>query len=75
MKGEVADWLILGGLAKQVGDWVDRFVGAQQIANLITETVPIEGQPALRPLEAKGCQNDEIETRINKSLLTRPRSS
>ena len=53
VKGDVADWPILGGLAKQVGDWVDRFVGAQQIANLITQAFPIEGQPALRPLEAE----------------------
>ena len=51
MKGEVSDWPILGGLAKQVGDWVDQFVGARQIAGLITEAFPMEGQPAIRPLE------------------------
>ncbi len=53
MKGDVADWPILGGLAQQVGDWVDQFVGARQIASLITEAFPMEGQPALRPLETE----------------------
>ncbi len=53
MKGDVVGWPILGGLGKQLGDWVDQFVGAQQIASIITEAFPIEGQPALRPLEAE----------------------
>jgi hypothetical protein len=36
MKGEVSEWPVLGGLGKRLGDWVDQFVGAQQIANIIT---------------------------------------
>ena len=51
VKGDVADWPILGGLGKQVGTWVDQFVDAQQVANIITVTFPVEGQPALRPLD------------------------
>ncbi len=50
-KGDVADWAILGGLGKQLGSWVDQFISAQQVANIITEAFPVEGQPALRPLE------------------------
>jgi len=53
MEGDVADWPIMGGIGKQLGEWVDRFVDAQQIANIINEAFPVEGQPALRPLEAE----------------------
>jgi len=53
MKGDVPEWPILGGLGKQLGGWVDRFVDAQQIANIITEAFPVEGQPALRPLDSE----------------------
>ncbi len=53
VKGDVADWPILGGLGKQLGDWVEPFTGAQRIADLITEAFPIEGQPALRSLEVE----------------------
>jgi Zn-dependent protease with chaperone function len=66
MKGDVARWPILGGLGKQLGDWVDQFVGAQQIANIITEAFPIEGQAALRPLEA------EVEQCARTLGITRP---
>src|SRR5262245_42381361 len=45
MKGDVADWPILGGLGAQLGDWVNQFVDARQIADIITEAFPIEGQP------------------------------
>jgi Zn-dependent protease with chaperone function len=48
--GDVANWAILAGLGKQVGDWVNPYVDAHQIANVITEAFPIEGQP-FRPLE------------------------
>jgi len=51
VKGDVPDWLILGGLGKQVGSWVDQFVSAHQVANVITEAFPVEGQPALRSLD------------------------
>jgi Zn-dependent protease with chaperone function len=53
MKGDVPDWLILGGIGKQLGGWFDQFVGAQQITNIITEAFPVEGQPALRPIDAE----------------------
>jgi hypothetical protein len=51
MKGDVAEWPILGNLGKQVGVWVDQFVSAQRVANIITEAFPLEGQPALRSID------------------------
>ncbi len=51
MKGEPTGWPILDGIGMQLGDWVNQFVSAQQIANVITEAFPIEGQPALRALD------------------------
>ena len=51
VRGEVGDWPILAGLGKQLGGWVDTFLDAGQVANIIAEAFPIEGQPALRPLE------------------------
>ena len=53
VRGDPTDWPILGGIGKQVGEWFDQFVGAQQIANIITEAFPVEGQPALRPIEVE----------------------
>ena len=53
MKGEPTGWGILDGIGKQLGEWVNQFVGAQQIANIITESFPIEGQPTLRTLRGE----------------------
>ncbi len=53
VKGDVPNWPILDGIGKQVGGWFDQFVGAQQIANIITEAFPVEGQPALRPIDVE----------------------
>lgn len=53
MKGEPTGWGILDGIGKQLGDWVNQFVGAQQIANIITEAFPVEGQLALRSLHVE----------------------
>ena len=65
-QGDVANWPILGGLGKQLGDWVDPFVNAQEIANIITEAFPIEGQPALRPLDL------EVEIRARTLGVAQP---
>ena len=51
MVGDVPDWPILSDLGEQIGDWVDQFVGEPQVANFITQAFPVEGQPALRPLD------------------------
>jgi Zn-dependent protease with chaperone function len=51
LKGEVGGWPILGGVDKQVGDWIDQYMSATQIANLITDTFPMGGQPPARPIE------------------------
>jgi hypothetical protein len=51
MKGEVPDWILLGDLSKQLGGWVDQYVSARQVAGLIAEAFPVEGQAALGPLE------------------------
>jgi Zn-dependent protease with chaperone function len=67
MMGDVTEWPILSGLGKQLGDWIDGFVGAQKIANIITEAFPIEGRPALRPLAA------EVEHCARILGLARPR--
>jgi hypothetical protein len=70
MNGEVSEWPVLGGLGKQLGDWVDQFVGAQQIANIITEAFPIEGQPAA-PYRPQG----PILPDGNQGLMTVPGTS
>ena len=44
--GEVGDWPVLGGLPKQLGDWVGPYFEADALARTITEAFPIEGQPA-----------------------------
>jgi Zn-dependent protease with chaperone function len=51
MRGEVSEWTVLSGLTKQLGDWVGRFFEAQDLANIITQAFPVEGQPALKPVE------------------------
>ncbi len=50
IKGDVPDWPILGDLSGQVGDWITRYVDAQNITNVITNAFPIEGQP-FEPLD------------------------
>jgi Zn-dependent protease with chaperone function len=51
--GDVAEWSnsLLGGLPGQVGDWVTQFLDARALAGIITEAFPVEGQPALAPVE------------------------
>ena len=49
--GEVGDWPIMAGLGKQLGTRVEQFVDARQVAGLMAEAFPVEGQPALGPLE------------------------
>ena len=51
LRGEVAEWTILGGLAGRLGDWAARFFDAQALSNLINEAFPVEGQPALGPVD------------------------
>src|SRR3954471_6295686 len=51
MEGEPADWPIFGPLGEQLGSWIDQFVSARQVASIITDAFPVEGQPALRPLD------------------------
>ena len=50
MVGDIEQWSkrLLGGLPGQVGDWVNQFIDATRMANIITEAFPIEGQPGLR---------------------------
>lgn len=49
MTGDVEEWTkaLLGGMPGQVGDWVTRYLDARAMANVIAETFPVEGQPAL----------------------------
>jgi Zn-dependent protease with chaperone function len=53
MVGDIEQWSrqLLGGLPGQVGDWVSQFLDATAMANLITQAFPVEGQPALRPVD------------------------
>ena len=43
---------LLGGLPSQVGDWVTPYLDTIRIASTITQAFPVEGQPALRPVDA-----------------------
>src|SRR4051812_21810063 len=36
-------WLILNDVKNQVGDWVTQYLDAQQIAAVITDSLPVEG--------------------------------
>jgi Zn-dependent protease with chaperone function len=53
MVGDIQEWSkqLLGGLPGQVGDWVTQFVDATAMANIITQAFPVEGQPALKPVD------------------------
>ena len=53
MSGEISDWSkrLLGGMPAQFGDWVNQFIDATHLANIVTETFPVDGQPALKPVE------------------------
>jgi Zn-dependent protease with chaperone function len=51
LSGDVAGWPLLGDLGKEMGDWIKSLVEAPRIANVVTETFPVEGQNALRPVE------------------------
>jgi hypothetical protein len=53
MVGDIQQWWnqLLGGLPDQVGDWVKQFIDATAMANTITQAFPVEGQPALRPVD------------------------
>jgi hypothetical protein len=53
MVDDIEQWSkqLLGGMAGQVGDWVNQFIDATRMANIITEAFPIEGQPGFRPVE------------------------
>jgi Zn-dependent protease with chaperone function len=53
MVGDIEEWSkrLLGGLPGQVGDRVTQFLDATKMATLITEAFPVEGQPALRPVD------------------------
>jgi Zn-dependent protease with chaperone function len=44
-------WSLVNDLSPQVGEWAQQFVDARQIAGVITEAFPIEGQPPFRPLD------------------------
>ena len=81
VKGEVADWPILKGLGGQVGDWVDQAVSARQVASLIIESFPIEGQPGARanPRVVADCARtlglDEPEVHVRNSPFTQAYTS
>ena len=51
--GDVEVWskTLLGGLPGQVGDWVSPYFDARTMASIIAETFPVEGQPALAPVD------------------------
>ncbi len=51
--GDVEEWskTLLGGLPGQVGDWVTQYFDARTMASVITEAFPVEGQPALGPVD------------------------
>ncbi len=53
MIGDIDQWskLLLSGLPGQVGDWVTQFMDATKMANIITQAFPVEGQPALKPVD------------------------
>ena len=53
MVGDVEQWSkqLLNGLPGQVGDWVTQFIDATKMANIITQAFPVEGQPALKPVD------------------------
>ena len=53
MVGDIEQWSkqLLGGMPGQVGDWVNQFIDATRMANIITEAFPIEGQPGFRPVD------------------------
>ncbi len=59
MIGDIEKWSrqLLGGMPGQVGDWVSQFIDATQMATIITEAFPIEGQPGFRPVDevVAGC--------------------
>ncbi len=50
MSGEISQWSkqLLGGMPAQFGDWISQFIDATHLANIVTETFPVEGQPALK---------------------------
>lgn len=53
MVGDIEQWSkrLLDGLPGQVGDWVSQFIDAAKMASVITEAFPVEGQPALEPVD------------------------
>ena len=53
MVGDIEQWSkqLLSGLPGQVGDWVTQFIDATKMANIITQAFPVEGQPALKPVD------------------------
>lgn len=46
--GDVGEWPILAGLRAQLGVWADPYLDARRIAELITASMPLEGQPLTR---------------------------
>src|SRR6478672_2200706 len=48
LQGDVPDWPLLKGLADQLGAWINPFLDARRIADVITTAMPLEGQPLTR---------------------------
>ncbi len=79
MSGEISDWSkqLLGGMPAQFGDWISQFIDATALANIVTETFPVEGQPALKPVDklvdecARTLEVDKPEVYVRNSPQTR----
>jgi len=79
MSGETSEWSkqLLGGMPAQFGDWVNQFIDATHLANIVTETFPIDGQPALKPVDklveecARTLEVDKPEVYVRNSPQTR----
>ncbi len=78
-RGDVDEWVktLLGTLPGQVGDWVNPYFDARTMANVITEAFPVEGQPALAPVDrivadcARTLGIDKPKVYVRNNPLTR----
>ena len=79
MSGEISEWStqLLGGMPAQFGGWVNQFIDATHLANIVTETFPVEGQPALKLVDklvdecARTLEVDKPEVYVRNSPQTR----